>query len=84
MKNMIENLVVGKYYQIENHIGVCELYNNKKQLRKITSVGVVTQFCDEMPEVEMTSELLKECEDRKNGVMNFIGSFNESSKYKGD
>ena len=84
MKNNIESLQVGKYYQIENHIGVCELYNNKKQLRKITSVGIVTQFCDEMPEVEMTSELLKECEARKNGVMNFIGSFNASSKYKGD
>lgn len=84
MKNNIESLQVGKYYQIENHIGVCELYNNKKQLRKITSVGIVTQFCDEMPEVEMTSELLKECEERKNGTMNFIGSFNASSKYKGD
>jgi hypothetical protein len=84
MKNIIENLVVGKYYQIENHIGVCELYNNKKQLQKITTIGIATHFYDEMPEVKMTPELLKQCEERKNGTMNFIGSFNESSKYKGD
>ena len=84
MKNTIETLVVGKYYQIENHIGVCELYNNKKQLQKITTIGIATHFYDEMPEVKMTPELLKQCEERKNGTMNFIGSFNESSKYKGD
>lgn len=84
MKNMIENLTIGKYYKDENHIAVCELYNNKKQLRRITSVGVILSLPYEVEEVEMTPELLQECEDRKNGTMNFIGSFNASSEYKGD
>jgi len=87
MKNNIESLQVGKYYQIENHIAICEMFNStskKKCLRKISGVGTILAFYDEVTEVEMTPELLKECEDRKNGVMNFIGSFNESSKYKGD
>jgi hypothetical protein len=87
MKNTIESLVVGKYYQIENHIAICEMLNstsNKKCLSRISGVGSVTAFYDEVTEVEMTPELLKECEARKNGTMNFIGSFNASSKYKGD
>jgi len=87
MKNIIENLVVGKYYQIENHIAICEMLNstsNKKCLSRISGVGSVLAFYDEVTEVEMTPELLKQCEERKNGTMNFIGSFNASSKYKGD
>jgi hypothetical protein len=87
MKNIIENLVVGKYYQIENHIAICEMLNStskKKCLSRISGIGSVLAFYDEVTEVEMTAELLKECEERKNGTMNFIGSFNESSKYKGD
>jgi hypothetical protein len=87
MKNIIENLVVGKYYQIENHIAICEMLNStskKKCLSKISGIGSVLACYDEVTEVEMTPELLKECEERKNGTMNFIGSFNESSKYKGD
>ena len=87
MKNTIESLVVGKYYQIQNHIAICEMLNstsNKKCLSRISGVGSVLAFYDEVTEVEMTPELLKECEARKNGTMNFIGSFNESSKYKGD
>ena len=87
MKNIIESLVVGKYYQIENHIAICEMFNStskRKCLRKISGVGTILAFYDEVTEVEMTTELLEECEDRKNGVMNFIGSFNASSKYKGD
>jgi len=58
--------------------------SKKKCLRRISGVGTLLAFYDEMTEVEMTPELLKECEDRKNRVMNFIGSFNASSKYKGD
>jgi hypothetical protein len=87
MKNNIESLEVGKYYQVENHIAICELFSPisaRKCLRKISGVGTLLAFYDEVEEVEMTPELLKECEDRKNGVMNFIGSFNASSKYKGD
>ena len=87
MKNIIENLVVGKYYQIENHIAICEMLNStskKKCLSRISGVGSVLAFYDEVTEVEMTPELLKQCEERKNGTMNFIGSFNASSKYKGD
>jgi hypothetical protein len=87
MKNINESLEVGKYYQIENHIAICEMFNSnskRKCLRKISGVGTILAFYDEVTEVEMTTELLEECEDRKNGVMNFIGSFNESSKYKGD
>lgn len=84
MKNIIETLEVGKYYKDENHIAVCELLNGKKVLQRITSVGTILSKYDEAEEVEMTPELLKDCEDRKNGVMNFIGSFNASSKYKGD
>jgi len=89
MKNTIESLVVGKYYQIENHIAICEMLNStskKKCLRRISGIGslLACYDYDEVTEVEMTPELLKECEARKNGTMNFIGSFNESSKYKGD
>jgi len=87
MKNIIETLVVGKYYQVENHIAICEFFNsssNRKCLRKVSGVGTLLAFYDEVEEVKMTPELLKECEERKNGIMNFIGSFNESSKYKGD
>jgi len=87
MKNIIESLEVGKYYQIENHIAICEMFNSaskKKCLSRISGVGSVTAFYDEVTEVEMTPELLKQCEERKNGTMNFIGSFNASSKYKGD
>ena len=84
MKNTIESLEVGKYYEIQNHIGVCELDNNKKQLQKITTAGITLQYCYEMPEVKMTPALLKECEERKNGTMSFIGDFNASSEYKGD
>ena len=87
MKNIIETLVVGKYYQIENHIAICEMLNstsNKKCLSRISGVGSVLAFYDEVTEVEMTPALLKECEERKNGTMNFIGSSNESTKYKGD
>jgi hypothetical protein len=87
MKNTIETLVVGKYYQVENHIAICEFFNsssNRKCLRKVSGVGTLLAFYDEVEEVEMTPELLKECEERKNGTMNFIGSFNASSKYKGD
>ena len=87
MKNIIENLVVGKYYQIENHIAICEMLNStskKKCLSKISGIGSVLACYDEVAEVEMTPELLKQCEERKNATMNFIGSFNESSKYKGD
>jgi len=87
MKNIIESLEVGKYYQIENHIAICEMFNStskRKCLRKISGVGSVLAFYDEVTEVEMTPELLKQCEERKNVTMNFIGSFNESSKYKGD
>ena len=87
MKNIIETLVVGKYYQVENHIAICEFFNlssNRKCLRKVSGVGSLLAFYDEVSEVEMTPELLKECEERKNRTMNFIGSFNESSKYKGD
>ena len=87
MKNIIESLVVGKYYQIENHIAICEMFNStskKKCLSRISGVGSVVAFYGEVTEVEMTPELLKECKERKNGTMNFIGSFNASSKYKGD
>jgi len=87
MKNIIESLEVGKYYQIENHIAICEMFNStskRKCLRKISGVGTILAFYDEVTEVEMTPELLEECEERKNGTMSFIGSFNESSKYKGD
>ena len=87
MKNIIENLVVGKYYQIENHIAICEMLNstsNKKCLSRISGVGSVLAFYDEVTEVEMTPELLKQCEERKNATMNFIGDFNATSEYKGD
>ena len=87
MKNIIETLVVGKYYQIQNHIAICEMLNstsNKKCLSRISGVGSVIAFYDEVSEVEMTPALLKECEERKNGTMNFIADFNASSDYKGD
>jgi hypothetical protein len=87
MKNTIETLVVGNYYQVENHIAICEMLNStskKKCLSRISGIGSLLAFYDEVTEVEMTPELLKECEARKNGIMNFIGSFNASSKYKGD
>ena len=87
MKNIIETLVVGKYYQIQNHIAICEMLNstsNKKCLSRISGVGSVIAFYDEVSEVEMTPELLKQCEERKNGTMNFIGDFNATSEYKGD
>ena len=89
MKNIIETLVVGKYYQIENHIAICEMLNStsgskKKCLTRISGVGSVLAFYDEVTEVEMTPELLKECEARKNGTMSFIGDFNATSEYKGD
>ena len=87
MKNIIETLVVGKYYQIQNHIAICEMLNstsNKKCLSRISGVGSVIAFYDEVSEVEMTPALLKECEERKNGTMSFIGDFNASSEYKGD
>jgi len=87
MKNTIESLVVGKYYQIKNHIAICEMLNstsNKKCLSRISGVGSVIAFYDEVTEVEMTPALLKECEERKNGTMSFIGDFNASSEYKGD
>lgn len=84
MKNQIENLEVGKYYQIQNHIGVCELHNGKKYLTNITTIGMTSHFYDELEEVKMTPQLLKKCEEEKYGTMNFIGSFNASSEYKGD
>jgi len=89
MKNIIETLVVGKYYKIENHIAICEMLNStskKKCLRKISGIGSLLACYDhdEVTEVEMTPELLKECEARKNETMNFIGDFNATSKYKGD
>ena len=87
MKNIIENLVVGKYYQIENHIAICEMLNStskKKCLSKISGIGSVLACYDEVKEVEMTPELLKQCEERKNATMNFIGDFNATSEYKGD
>ena len=87
MKNIIETLVVGKYYQIQNHIAICEMLNstsNKKCLSRISGVGSVIAFYDEVTEVEMTPELLKQCEERKNGTMSFIADFNATSEYKGD
>ena len=51
MKNIIETLVVGKYYQIENHIAICEMLNstsNKKCLSRISGVGSVLAFYDEV------------------------------------
>ena len=87
MKNIIETLVVGKYYQIQNHIAICEMLNstsNKKCLSRISGVGSVLAFYDEVTEVEMTPELLKQCEERKNGTMSFIADFNATSDYKGD
>ena len=87
MKNIIETLVVGKYYQIQNHIAICEMLNstsNKKCLSRISGVGSVLAFYDEVTEVEMTPELLKQCEERKNGTMSFIADFNATSEYKGD
>ena len=87
MKNIIENLVVGKYYQIENHIAICEMLNStskKKCLSRISGVGSLLAFYDEVKEVEMTPELLKQCEERKNATMSFIGDFNATSEYKGD
>ena len=87
MKNTIETLVVGKYYQIENHIAICEMLNStskKKCLSKISGIGSVLACYDEVAEVEMTPELLKQCEERKNATMNFIGDFNATSEYKGD
>ena len=87
MKNIIETLVVGKYYQIQNHIAICEMLNstsNKKCLSRISGVGSVIAFYDEVTEVEMTPELLKQCEERKNGTMSFIADFNATSDYKGD
>ena len=87
MKNIIETLVVGKYYQIQNHIAICEMLNstsNKKCLSRISGVGSSLAFYDEVTEVEMTPELLKQCEERKNGTMSFIADFNATSDYKGD
>ena len=87
MKNIIETLVVGKYYQIENHIAICEMLNStskKKCLSKISGIGSVLACYDEVTEVEMTPELLKQCEERKNGTMSFIADFNATSDYKGD
>jgi len=58
--------------------------SNKKCLSRISGVGSVIAFYDEVSEVEITPELLKQCEERKNGTMSFIGDFNASSEYKGD
>ena len=87
MKNIIESLEVGKYYQVENHIAICEMLNStskKKCLSRISGIGSLLAFYDEVSEVEMTPELLKECEERKNATMSFIGDFNATSEYKGD